>query len=147
MKKNAAKLREKKNISEVTISTDRRLLDPAEAAALYIELGWGTAKRYSVERMRRSLANCDMVIFALNDADELVGLLRALTDHALETKILDMVIAPEYQRQGIGFRIMKKLAIEARGTSIYLETEKKNFSFTEKCGYKKRKGLTVFKKY
>ena len=146
MKKIATNFRAKGNVNTITISMDRRLLDPADAAALYIELGWGTSKRYSAERMRRSLANCDIVIFALNGAGEPVALLRALTDHALETKILDMVIAPEYQRQGIGLKIMKKLAAEVRGTSIYLETEKKNFAFAEKCGYKRRKGLTVFKK-
>lgn len=129
----------------IRISIDKRLLDPVDAAALYIELGWGTAKRYSVERMRRSLENCDIVIFALNGAGEPVALLRALTDRALETKVLDMVIAPEYQRQGIGLAIMKRLAAEARGTSIYFETEKKNFAFAERCGYKKRKGLMVFK--
>lgn len=146
MKKNAGGKRIKNKKDSIIVSTDRRLLNPADAAALYIELGWGTAKRYSAQRMRRSLANCDIVVFALNEEGELVGLLRALTDRALETKILDMVIMPEYQRQGIGQRIMKKLAAEARGTSIYLETERKNFAFTEKCGYKKRKGLTVFKK-
>ena len=135
----------KENFGSIVISTDRRLLDPAEAAALYIELGWGTSKRYSAARMRRSLANCDIVIFALNEAEELVGLLRALTDRALDTKVLDLVIAPEYQRQGVGLKIMKRLAIEARGTSIYFETAKKNFAFAEKCGYQKRKGLTVFK--
>ncbi len=74
-----------------------------------------------------------------------MALLRALTDRALETKVLDMVIAPEYQRQGIGQRIMKKLAAEARGTAIYFETERKNFAFAEKCGYEKRRGLAVFK--
>lgn len=129
----------------VVISTDRRLLDPVEAAALYVELGWGTAKHYSAARMKRSLANCDIVIFALNGAGEAVAVLRALTDRVLDTKVLDLVIAPEYQRQGIGLKIMKKLAAEARGTSIYFETEKRNFAFAERCGYRKRKGLTVFK--
>lgn len=129
----------------MVISTDRRLLDPVEAAALYVELGWGTAKHYSAARMKRSLANCDIVIFALNGAGEAVAVLRALTDRVLDTKVLDLVIAPEYQRQGIGLKIMKKLAAEARGTSIYFETEKRNFAFAERCGYRKRKGLTVFK--
>jgi GNAT superfamily N-acetyltransferase len=145
MKKNVAERVMNNKKDPIIVSTDRGLLDPADAAALYIELGWGTTKRYSVARMRRSLANCDIVIFALNEEGELVGLLRALTDHALETKILDLVIAPEYQRQGIGQWIMKKLAVEARGTSVYFETERKNFVFAEKCGYEKRKGLTVFK--
>ena len=130
----------------ITISSDKKLLDPAEAAALYIELGWGTPKEYSVVRMKRSLAHCDIVVFARNEADELVGIARALSDFEIETKILDMIIAPEYQRQGIGQAIMKKLEKLAEGTNIYFETEKKNFPFAEKCGYKKRKGLTVFVK-
>ena len=57
-----------------------------------------------------------------------------------------MIIAPEYQRQGLGSAMMKKLAAAAKGTSIYLETERKNFAFAAKCGYVKRGGLTVFRK-
>ena len=121
----------------ITISSDKKQLDAAEAAALYIELGWGTTKEYTVARMKKSLANCDIVVFARNDAGELVGIARALSDFAVETKILDMIVAPEYQRQGIGQALMKKIEQRAKGTNIY---------FAEKCGYKKRGGLTVFVK-
>lgn len=130
----------------ITISADRARVKPAEAAALYVELGWGTPREYSAARMRRSLAHCDIVVSARNAAGELVGLGRALSDFALDTKILDLVIAPEYQRQGLGQAMMKRIAAAARGTSIYFETERKNFVFAEKCGYEKRKGLTVFRK-
>ncbi len=133
-------------MKNLLISSDKNLLTAAEVAALYIELGWGTKKEYTVARMKKSLANCHIVVFARNDADELVGIARALSDFAIETKILDMIIAPEYQRQGIGQAMMKKIKQLARGTHIYFETEKKNFGFAEKCGYTKRKGLTVFVK-
>lgn len=130
----------------IAISTDKKSVKPAEAAALYIELGWGTAKQYSVSRMKRSLANCSIVISARNEAGEIVGILRALSDFAIETKVLDMIIVSEYQRQGIGQAMMKKIEALAKGTAIYFETEKKNFGFAAKCGYKKRKGLTVWVK-
>ena len=130
----------------VAIFSDKRKLYAGEAAALYIELGWGTWTDYSLARMERSLANCDIVVFARNGAGDLVGIARALSDFAIETKILDMIIAPEYQRQGIGQALMKKIESLAKGTHIYFETGKKNFPFAEKCGYKKRKGLTVFVK-
>lgn len=133
-------------MADISISSDKTLLNATEAAALYVELGWGTAKEYSVARMKRSLANCDIVVFARNGAGDLVGIARALSDFAIETKILDMIIAPEYQRQGLGRRMMKEIASLAKGTNIYCETEKKNFGFIEKCGYEKRKGLTVFVK-
>lgn len=128
------------------VISDKNPVDPAEAAALYIELGWGTPREYSIARMRRSLAHCDIVVSARNADGELVGLGRALSDFAIDTKILDLVIAPEYQRQGLGQAMMRRIAAAARGTSIYFETERKNFPFAAKCGYTKRAGLTVFRK-
>ncbi len=130
----------------ITISGDKGRIDPDDAAALYVELGWGTPREYSAERMRRSLDACDIVVGAWNDAGELVGISRALSDFATTTKILDMLIAPEYQRQGVGIRMMRELESFVRGTDIYLETERKNFGFAEKCGYAKRRGLIVFVK-
>jgi ribosomal protein S18 acetylase RimI-like enzyme len=132
--------------NSVKIFSNKKLLRPAEAAALYIELGWGTAKTYSVARMRRSLANCDIVVFARNGAGELIGIARALSDFAIETKILDMIIAPEYQRQGLGTKMMREIEWLACGTNIYCETENKNFGFVAKLGFKRRKGLAVFVK-
>jgi GNAT superfamily N-acetyltransferase len=131
---------------DIFISIDKNSVNPAEAAALYIELGWGTAKEYSTARMKRSLANCDIIVSARNADGELVGIGRALSDFAIDTKILDLIIAPEYQRQGLGQTMVKRIAGLAKGTSIYFETERKNSAFAAKCGYAKRGGLTVFRK-
>lgn len=128
----------------IIISGNKNSLSPVEAAELYVELGWGTNREYSAARMKRSLRNCDIVVWAKNGAGEMVGIARALSDFATTTKVLDMLIAPEYQRQGIGIRMMRKIESLARGTDIYFETERKNFGFAEKCGYEKRKALTVF---
>jgi len=133
-------------MDEISVFSDKKLLRPEEAADLYVELGWGTSADYSPARMKRSLANRDIVVFARNGAGELIGIARALTDYAIDTKILDMIIAPEYQKQGIGRVMMKEIERLAKGTAIYCETERKNFGFIEKCGYKKRIGLTVFVK-
>jgi GNAT superfamily N-acetyltransferase len=130
----------------IVVSLEKSSVNPAEAAALYIELGWGTAKEYSIARMRRSLAHCDIVVSARNSAGELVGIGRALSDFAIDTKILDLIITPEYQRHGLGQAMMEKIAARAKGTSIYFETERKHFAFAAKCGYAKRGGLTVFRK-
>ncbi len=133
-------------MTRISITEKRQDIDPAEAADLYRELGWGTEKEYSAAKMKRSLENCDIAVAAKNDAGELIGIARALSDFATTTKILDMLIAPEYQRQGIGIRMMRKMESLARGTDIYFETARKNFGFAKKCGYAKRKGLMVFVK-
>jgi GNAT superfamily N-acetyltransferase len=132
--------------SDIIISADKRSVSPSEVAAIYIELGWGTKKEYSAARMKRSLANCDIVVSARNAGGELIGIARVLSDFATTTKILDILIVPEYQGQGIGARMMQKIASLAKGTDIFGETERRNFSFIESCGYKKRKELTVFVK-
>jgi GNAT superfamily N-acetyltransferase len=129
---------------EIRVSSDKKAVAPREAAALYVELGWGTAKQYTAAQMKRSLENCDIVVSARNGADELVGIARAFTDRVEYTKILDMVIAPEYQRQGVGARMMREIEKLCKGTVIYCETERKNFPFVKKLKYKKRKGLRVF---
>ena len=128
------------------ISDKKNAVAPQEAADLYVELGWGTPREYSVARMKRSLEHCDIVVSARNEDGELVGIGRALSDFAIDTKILDLIIAPDYQRQGLGLVMMKKIAAAAKGTSIYFETERKNFAFAARAGYKKRGGLTVFRK-
>lgn len=130
----------------ISISTDKKSVKPQEAAALYIELGWGTAKQYTASKMRRSLEQCDVVVSARNEADELVGIGRALSDFSIDTKILDLIIVPEYQRQRLGLTMMKVLESCVKGTTVYFETEPKNFGFAKKCGYEKRKRLTVFRK-
>lgn len=130
----------------VKIHSGKHAAKPAEAAALYRELGWGTEKKYSAARMKRALAHCDIVVAARNEAGDLVGIARALTDRALDTKILDMIVAPEYQREGVGRAMMREIESLARGTSIYFETEPRNFDFAKKCGYAPRRGLTVFTK-
>ena len=131
-------------MNSVRISGVKSSVKSLEVAELYRELGWGTAADYSAARMKRSLANCDIVVSARNEAGELVGISRALTDHALDTKILDMIIVPEYQRQGVGRAMMRKIESLTKGANIYFETEPKNFGFAKKCGYKRRPGLTVF---
>jgi GNAT superfamily N-acetyltransferase len=130
----------------VTISDKRSSVTPQEVAELYVELGWGAPAKYSPARMKKSLAHCDIVVSARNEAGELVGIARALSDFAIDTKILDMIVAPEYQRAGVGRRMMQKIESLARGTAIYFETEPKNFGFAKKCGYVRRKGLAVFNK-
>lgn len=138
----------KKNNSgnRIKISSVKSSVSAAEAAALYLELGWGTAKKYSNGRMARSLKHCDIVVSARNEAGDLVGIARALTDGALDTKILDMVVAPEYQRAGVGIALMRKIESLSKGVPIYFETEAKNFGFAKACGYEQRKGLRIFVK-
>ena len=63
-----------------------------------------------------------------------------------EVHLLNITVAPEYQRQGIGKRIMRALETLVPGTTIYCETGRQNFRFLLDRHFKKRPGLVVFRK-
>ena len=71
------------------------------------------AVRYLDGAPLRTDLSCTLFLCDPDDYEggELVGIARALSDFAIETKILDMIIAPEYQRQGIGQKMMRKIVI------------------------------------
>ncbi len=132
--------------TDFSISTDKKRIDSKEAADLYVRLGWGTAKKYSIQNVRKMLRNSDLVVSAHNAEGELVGLGHALSDGAFYTAIADIVIDPDYQRQGVGLAIMEKIKEKCGSTTIFFETPKKNREFAKKCGYKERKGMLLFSK-
>ena len=127
-----------KKDSGVIISADKSSVMPAEAAALYIELGWGTKKEYSTPRMRRSLAKCDIVVSARNDAGELIGISRALSgfrDHDEDTRrcyrsrnIKDRVSACASWRKS------RRLQKERTSTG---KRNARTSTFFSGCGYRK----------
>ena len=75
--------------------------------------------------------------------DEIVGLARVVGDGAIYFFIKDMIIHPDYQRQGIGTKIMNtiikifKERYENKGM-VFLFAAKGKAAFYEKFGFEKR---------
>jgi GNAT superfamily N-acetyltransferase len=128
----------------MTLSTNKQKVNSKEVADLYILLGWGTAKEYSTQNVRRMLKNSDLVVSAHNANGELIGLGHALSDGVFYTAIADVIIDPDYQRQGVGRAIMEKIKEKCGSTTIFFETPARNKGFAKKCGYKQRKGMLLF---
>lgn len=60
-----------------------------------------------LQRIQRMLDQADITISAW-DADRLVGVGRALTDHVYACYLSDLAVRKDYQRQGIGKAILAK---------------------------------------
>ena len=60
------------------------------------------------EKIRRAFVNSSIVCLAY-DKKALVGASRAMTDGEYHGLIYDVAVLPEYQRQGIGRRMMHEL--------------------------------------
>lgn len=60
------------------------------------------------DKIRRAFLNSAVVCFA-SDGARLVGASRAITDGEYHGLIYDVAVLPDYQRQGIGRRMMQEL--------------------------------------
>jgi ribosomal protein S18 acetylase RimI-like enzyme len=66
-----------------------------------------------LERIAVMLKNASVVITARNSEGMLVGVSRAITDFAFCTYLSDLAVDVDYQRQGIGKRLIKETHLVA----------------------------------
>jgi len=70
------------------------------------------------------------------DNDTLVGCVRVLTDGYFFGTITEILVLPEYQRQGVGEKLMS-LAFETSPTSLFFGAQAEAEVFYENIGYEK----------
>ena len=87
---------------------------PAEQLfALYDSVGW-TAYTRDIPRLQAALERSTIVISAWN-GNALVGLIRALSDEATIAYIQDILVRPDYHKQGVGSQLMRQMLAKLTG--------------------------------
>ncbi|HFH9837089.1 TPA: GNAT family N-acetyltransferase [Streptococcus suis] len=111
-------------------------LDFQAVLELYSSVGWiGYTDR--PDMLRKSLVNSLLIISAF-DRDELVGLIRVVGDGASILFIQDILVHPDYQRQGIGRKLTEMALAEFPDFyQIHLLTgrEEKTMNFYRSLGF------------
>jgi GNAT superfamily N-acetyltransferase len=82
-------------------------LDPSDVAGVFDASGI-VRPTADLPRIARMLAGADLVLSAW-DGDRLIGVCRALTDYSYCCYVSDLAVDAEYQRQGVGKRLLDKL--------------------------------------
>lgn len=77
----------------------------AEIMALYSSVGWSNYTN-NPAMLREAYKNSLYVLAAYADG-KLVGILRAVGDGASIVFLQDLIVLPEFQRQGIGSQLMR----------------------------------------
>ena len=122
-----------------------RINDQQLNAAVFIEFAnkvW--PGKYDEDRTAAALSKT--LNITAYDGETLVGSLRILTDGYFFGTITEMLVLPEYQRQGIGSRLLR-LARENTPTMLYFGAQPGAEAFYEKNGCKKgMQSYTIEKK-
>jgi GNAT superfamily N-acetyltransferase len=100
---------------------------------LYAALEWSSAEKPEV--LRRALLNSHALATAW-DGGRLVGLGNAISDGHLVVYYPHLLVHPEYQRRGIGRRLMRMLMERYRGFhQQMLVADGRATGFYRKCGF------------
>jgi ribosomal protein S18 acetylase RimI-like enzyme len=108
---------------------------------LFESTGWNTKYELSSNDLYIALKNSWYSI-SIFDSNELIGFGRIICDGIVHALILDVIVHPNRQGEGIGKNIMNKLVLKCKQhkiRDIQLFSAKDKAEFYEKLGFEKRK--------
>ena len=89
---------------------------PTEYFALFETTGWNNEYHLTSLDLAKALTTSAFMVSAYEDG-RLIGFGRVVTD-TIHAMIYDLIVAPEYQRQGIGGEILDRLVKHCQGAHI-----------------------------
>ena len=104
------------------------------------DLGLQYPKERFEERISKLVRNASISLIARNEKGLIVGVLFGLTDFAYWLYITDLGVDRDFERQGIGKRLMKTAHEKAGGEkdiAVYLIANENAIPFYERLGMKK----------
>ena len=124
------------------VRIERERLSPEEYVEFlkHTDLGSQYPRERFEERIPRLLENVSISLTARDGNNRLVGVLLGLTDFSYWLYVTDLGVGRDYERQGIGSRLMKKaheIAGGEKDIAVYLIANEDAVPFYEKLGMKK----------
>ena len=111
------------------------------------DLGSQYPKERFYERIEKLVKNVSISLVARNENGLIVGVLFGLTDFCYWLYITDLGVDRNYERQGIGSKMMKKaheIAGGEKDIAVYLIANDNAIPFYEKLGMKKADEVMKF---
>ncbi|MBR5110405.1 MAG: GNAT family N-acetyltransferase [Clostridia bacterium] len=111
------------------------------------DLGSQYPKERFEERIARLVQTVSVSLAARNGEGMLVGVLFGVTDFAYWLFVTDLGVARDYERRGIGKRLMQtalRLAGGEKNIAVYLAAHEKAIPFYEKLGMKRSENVMQY---
>ena len=128
-----------KKTVNVTISEERISAEEYIEFLKRTDLGSQYPKERFEERIRKLVRNVSISLIARNEEGMIVGVLFGLTDFCYWLYVTDLGVDRNYERQGIGSRLMKEALERAGGEkdiAVYLIANENAVPFYQKLGMK-----------
>ena len=107
---------------------------------LFQTTGWNQEYNFSIQDLTNAVHNSWYAI-SMYHSNTLIGFGRVIADGVHHALIVDLMIHPDYQNNGLGSRLLDKLVSkckEHRIRDIQLFAAKDRYAFYEKHGFEKR---------
>ncbi len=115
--------------------SEERNLTVEQILSLYQANNWSAAQKPQI--LHQALLNSHCLVSAW-DGEKLVGVGNAISDGFIVVYYSHLLVDPDYQRQGIGKRIMAILQQRYKGFHMQiLVADSQAIPFYEKCGFRK----------
>ena len=109
------------------------IIDKKKLVNLFNSVGWKTAEYPN--RLYSAIKNSEYVMSVWNN-DELIGLISAISDGAINVFITYLLVKPEYQNQGVGKIMMNDFCKHFKGYGRrILSTELDKEKYYNKFGF------------
>ena len=109
------------------------IIDKKQLVNLFNSVGWKTAEYPN--RLYTAIKNSEYVMSVWNN-DELIGLISAISDGAINVFITYLLVKPEYQKQGVGKIMMNDFCKHFKGYGRrILSTELDKEKYYNKFGF------------
>jgi ribosomal protein S18 acetylase RimI-like enzyme len=107
---------------------------------LFQTTGWNSRYNFTQQDLEKAIGN-SWYSNSIYDSNKLIGFGRVIADGVHHALIVDLIIHPDYQNQGIGSELLDRLVskcIESQIKDIQLFSAKDKSGFYEKSGFEKR---------
>jgi len=107
---------------------------------LFQTTGWNDEYHFTQQDLENAIKN-SWYSMSIYDSDKLVGFGRVIADGVHHALIVDLIIHPDYQSQGLGSKLLARLVKKCTDSGIrdiQLFAAKDKSEFYEKFGFEKR---------